>query len=91
MTKINGEGKFTFAERRRRLVNRQMPHRDLPKLWKAMQEEGCWFEHTRTGHQFRCGRYKITAKSISEAWSVSPSAVTRLVNWLSEQDEILWE
>lgn len=78
----------TWKRRTRYMAVRQVPAKDMHKFWGALMEEGVWIKWHSTGYSFYCGQYKVTNKSIAEAWCVSESAVRRLAQWLSEQDDI---
>ena len=68
--------------RTRVMVNRRVTNGDLYKLWDALRDDGVWIKPTTQGYQFYAGQYRISNKSISQAWYVSENAVRRLALWL---------
>lgn len=78
--------------RKRQLVNRRVPDRQLSSFWNHLQEEGVWMKPTASGFQFYAGQYKISVRALAEGNSVSENAVRRLAHWLLQGNgDFEWE
>mgnify|MGYP003646802267 CR=1 FL=1 len=69
------------------LYNRRLLTENIPSTWATLREDGVWYNPTRTGYQFYCGRYAINNSAIAKAWNLSANAVTRIAEWLATQQE----
>lgn len=62
------------------LSNRPIKESELPRLIKAMDEDGLYAHITSQGIHWLHGSYTVQAKIIREVWNLSPHQYNRLRN-----------
>ena len=76
------------SARPRAVYARRITKRQFWRLKKAMKADGLVAILTDAGFEWYIGGYKLTTKSICEAWDLTSGQMRRFVEWLYENP---WE
>lgn len=78
---MNKDSAEYWLKQRKRLFHSGVSQTDIPDLWKAMQSEGVSIQLTTGGYQLYVGRFAVTNKSVADAFTISTSAMKRVIEW----------
>ena len=68
----------------RAVYARRINKHDFWKLKKAMQEDGLIARVGNRGIEWEIGGYRLTAKSVAEAWDMTLGQLRRFSDWVYE-------
>ena len=78
---MNKESVEYWLKQKKRLFHSGVRESEIPDLWKAMTNEGVSIQLTTGGYQLYVGRFAVTNKSVADAFSISTSAMKRVIDW----------
>lgn len=70
-----------WLKQKKRLFHSGVRESEIPDLWKAMTNEGVSIQLTTGGYQLYVGRFAVTNKSVADAFTISTSAMKRVIDW----------
>ena len=70
-----------WLKQKKRLFHSGVRESEIPDLWKAMTNEGVSIHLTTGGYQLYVGRFAVTNKSVADAFTISTSAMKRVIDW----------
>lgn len=70
-----------WLKQKKRLFHSGVRESEIPDLWKAMTNEGVSIQLTTGGYQLYVGRFAVTNKSVADAFTISTSAMKRVIEW----------
>tara|TARA_Y100000004_G_scaffold107695_1_gene120784 strand:+ start:310 stop:564 length:255 start_codon:yes stop_codon:yes gene_type:complete len=78
---MNKESVEYWLKQKKRLFHSGVRESEIPDLWKAMTNEGVSIQLTTGGYQLYVGRFAVTNKSVADAFTISTSAMKRVIDW----------
>ncbi len=68
------------------LISRPIPESEYPRIVRAMWDDGLVCIIEPNGYQFYSGRYKVSAATVREMWSLSRAQWSRFMDYIYRTD-----